>query len=143
MPFALVTVGLILVITGVRDTYAALGSQVKSDFTGQGNFMYWIAALGIVGSVGYIDRLRGFANMFMALIIIAMVLKNGGVFAQFKSALANGPVSPAQNASTNTGTQNTASLGNIANTTYAQNSARDQGYIQDAEYAAQAIAMFA
>jgi len=94
MPFALVTVGLILVITGVKNTYVAFGTQVKADFTGPGNFLYWIAAIGIVGSVGYIDRLRGFANAFMALIIIAMVLKNGGVFNQFKAALASGPVAP-------------------------------------------------
>lgn len=96
MPFALVTIGLIMVITGVRNTYADFGAQVRSDFTGAGNFTYWIASIGAVGALGYVDALRGFANLFMALIIIAMVLKNGGVFDKFKAALASGGTPPAQ-----------------------------------------------
>lgn len=99
MPFALVTIGLIMVITGVRDTYQAFGAQVKADFTGSGNFTYWIASIGAIGALGYIDALRGFANLFMALVIIAMTLKNGGVFDKFKAALASGGTAPAQSSS--------------------------------------------
>lgn len=94
MPFALVTVGLLMVITGVRNTYSDFASQLKSDFTGPANFTYWIVAIGVIGSIGYVDRLRAFANMFMALIILAMVLKNGGIFDKFKAALATGGTPP-------------------------------------------------
>jgi len=94
MPFALVTIGLIMVITGVRNTYGDFASQLRSDFTGPGNFTFWVASIGAIGALGYVETLRPFANMFMALVIIAMVLKNGGVFDKFKSALTSGPVSP-------------------------------------------------
>jgi hypothetical protein len=140
MPFALVTVGLILVITGVKDTYLAMGQLVKGDFVGKGNFLYWIAALGIVGSVGYVERLRGFANAFMALIIIAMVLKNGGVFSQFKAALASGPVSPqAQAAPTQS-----ASVPGSTDASASQASTQTAGGGSGAQYAgyAETAAMF-
>lgn len=105
MPFALVTIGLIMIVSGSRDTYAALGRELVADFTGPGNFTYWLVALGAVGSLGYIPALRGFSRGFMALILISMVLKNGGVFDQFTSALNLGPVRPANdnvNAATTT-----------------------------------------
>ncbi len=91
MQFALVFIGLLMVVTGVRNTHAALAAQLRSDFTGPGNFLYWVAAIGVVGSIGYAQTFRSFANMFLALIIIAMVLANKGFFAQFKSALDTGP----------------------------------------------------
>lgn len=83
-----------MVITGVRNTYPAMAQQLKSDFTGTGNFTYWIASLGAIGAIGYVDKLRPFANMFMVLVIIAIVLKNGGVFSQFKAAIDSGPQAP-------------------------------------------------
>lgn len=94
MPFALVLIGLIMIVTGARDTYAQFGAQVRSDFTGDGNFLYWIAAIGAIGSLGYINKFRGFSQIFMALIIIAMILANGGFFDKLTQALATGPISP-------------------------------------------------
>lgn len=94
MPFVLVIVGILMVVTGAKGTYAQFGSQVASDFTGPGNFTTWVVALGAVGSIGYIDALRAFSRLFMALILIAMVLSNKGFFAKFTDALKTGPVAP-------------------------------------------------
>lgn len=94
MPYALIVVGLILVITGARNTYADFGRTLAGDFTGPNNFTYWLAALGIVGSLGYIDQLRMFSRAFMALILLSMVLKNGGVFNKVQEALRAGPIAP-------------------------------------------------
>lgn len=102
MPFALATIGLLLIVSGARDTYQAFGSQLQKDFTGPGNFTYWIVALGSVGALGYSDTLRPFSRAFMALIIVAIFLSKGGFFQQFQSALASGPVQPVTAAS-NTG----------------------------------------
>jgi hypothetical protein len=93
MPFALVTIGLIMVITGVKNTHAEFGALVKSDFTGPGNFTYWVIALGAVGSVGYIQSLRPLSHAMLALIIIVMLLKNGGFFTKLQDALKQGPES--------------------------------------------------
>lgn len=94
MPFALVIVGLILVVTGARNSYAALGQQLMSDFTGAGNFIYWIVAIGIVGAIGYYSPLKNFSRLFMVLIIIALFLSNQGVFAKFTQSINAGPQQP-------------------------------------------------
>jgi hypothetical protein len=87
-----------MIVSGSRDTYAAFGKQLVSDFTGPGNFTYWLVALGFVGALGYITAFRTFSRAFMALIIIAMVIKNGGIFDKLTAALASGPVRPGDNA---------------------------------------------
>lgn len=99
MPFALVTIGLLMIVTGINNTYSQFGSQLQSDFSGSKSFIVWVIALGAVGALGYIKDLRTFSHYFMALILIAMVLANKGVFQNFTSALASGPKAPTANAS--------------------------------------------
>jgi hypothetical protein len=107
MPYALVTIGLILIITGARDTYSRLGQQLQSDFSGNQNFVFWVVAIGSVGAVGYVQQLRTFATTFMALIIVALLLseqKNGstGFFGKFITDLKAGPDCAAASASPST-----------------------------------------
>lgn len=96
MPFALVFLGLVMVVSGAKNTYKELGAEVIADFTGPGNFTWWIMAIGAVGAVGYYGPARNFSRMFLALIIIAMVLAQqrnggGGFFGQLDAALRSGP----------------------------------------------------
>ena len=108
MPFALIIVGLLLIVTGARDTYKQFGTMLVGDFTGEGNFTYWLAAFGALGALGYNDTLRPFARGFMALILISMVIRNGGFFDQFGKALKEGPTAPSekQGANDNSATGN-------------------------------------
>lgn len=94
MPFALVFLGIIFVVTGVKGTIGALGSQLKQDFTGEGNFLYWFLAIGSVGTLGAIPDFRNFSRLFMTLILVAMVIRNGGVFDKLVQAIKSGPVAP-------------------------------------------------
>lgn len=94
MAFVLVAVGLLMVITGFKGTYQQFGAQVTSDFTGSQPFTYWLAAIGAIGLVGYVDALRTFSRLFMALILMAMILANKGFFAKFTAALKAGPTAP-------------------------------------------------
>jgi len=87
MPFALVTIGLIMIVTGAKGTQNELGEQVLKDFTGENNFLYWIASIGTVGALGYIKPIEPLSRAFMALIIIAMIIRNGGFFDMFTAAL--------------------------------------------------------
>lgn len=96
MPFALVTFGVVMIVAGASGCHLALGAALGRDMVGDSNskgFVYWLAAIGAVGAVGYYSPFRGFAGAFMALIIISMVLKNGGFFQKFSQALASGPAS--------------------------------------------------
>lgn len=95
MPIGLVIIGLLMIVTGVKGTQAEFGAQVIGDFTGPGNFIYWLASLGAVGALGYVPAFRKFSIAFMTLIIVAMLIANKGFFAQLQTALQTGPVSPA------------------------------------------------
>lgn len=97
MPFALVVIGLLMIITGINNTYSQFGSQLQSDFSGSKSFIVWILALGSVGALGYVKDLRQFSHYFMALILISMILSNKGVFQNFQAALASGPKAPNAN----------------------------------------------
>lgn len=123
MPFALVTLGLILIVSGARDTYKALGAQIVGDFTGSGNFTYWIASIGAVGAAGYIKPIQPLSRAFLALILLAMVLSNGGIFQQFTEALSAGPIEPTPDDTTTPTTQQSqpsltslATFGDLATT---------------------------
>lgn len=94
MPFALVFIGLMMIVSGARNTHVQLGEQITKDFTGPGNFTTWIVALGLLGAIGYNEKARPLSHAFMALIIIAMVLANKGFFQKLSEALASGPVAP-------------------------------------------------
>lgn len=80
-----------MIVTGVRNTHEQFGAQLKQDFTGEGNFTYWVISLGGLGALGYIERLRPLTNAFMALIIVVMVLKNRGFFDNLMTAVKAGP----------------------------------------------------
>lgn len=95
MPFVLVSAGILMIVTGALGTYAQFGKQVAGDFTGKGNFLYWLAAIFAVGALGYYSPLQGVSRLFILLIIISMVLSNRGFFAKFQEALNKGPVAPA------------------------------------------------
>lgn len=91
-------IGLILIITGILNTYSQLATQLQSDFTGSKSFIVWIIALGAVGALGYIKDLRSFSHYFMALILIGLVLSNKGFFQNFTAAIKSGPKAPTASA---------------------------------------------
>lgn len=88
MPFALILIGLILIIAAARGTLGRLGELLKEDLTGNSNFLYWIVAIGIVGMIGYAKSAEKFSRAFLALILLAMILRNGkGFFSQLMDSL--------------------------------------------------------
>jgi hypothetical protein len=87
MPFALIIIGLLLVVTGANDTYKQTGSLLVGDLTGPGNFTYWILAFGSLGAIGYNETLRPFSRAFMVLIFVALIVRNGGFFDKFSKAI--------------------------------------------------------
>lgn len=93
MPFALLIAGIILTVSGVRDTQGTLFSLLKGDFTGQNNYTWWAVSVLTIGAVGYVDQLKQLSHYFLALILIVLILakyKNGqNVFDEFISALKN------------------------------------------------------
>lgn len=94
MPFALVLIGILLIVTGAKNTYKEFGAELVDDFTGSGNFTYWVVSIGVVGSLGYIPAFKDFSRLFLVLILAAMLISNRGFFSRFTGALQSGPQTP-------------------------------------------------
>jgi len=81
-----------MVVTGVQNTYAALGAQLQSDGVA---FLKWGVAIGIVGAGGYVSDLQGLSRAFLGLILIAMILSNSksgqGFLGNLLNAINAGP----------------------------------------------------
>ena len=96
MPLALIALGIVAVITAINGTFKDLAVAITTDVTqrdsqGRPQFLMWIAAVLIVGMIGYIPGLERISRWFLALVIIGLVIANGGVFDQLTSALNTGP----------------------------------------------------
>jgi len=141
MPFALTFLGLMLIITGFQDTYKQAGSLVRSDFSGPNNFLFWLVAILIVGSLGYIKGLETFSKTFMALLLIGIVVtqykNNNNIFNVVANLLSGstGAVdaigTPLQGGGSSSYSTSSSSSGNI------------QQYAQYAGYAETAAQLFA
>lgn len=83
MPFAFIIIGLMLLVSGVRNTQTDLYTLVKGDFTGDNNFIFWTLSILAIGAVGYAPRLKPVANAFLVLVIVVLFLSNKGFFANF------------------------------------------------------------
>jgi len=94
MGYPLVLIGLLMVITGGRGTYAQFGKQIASEFQGPNNFAYWLLALGVIGALGYIQTLQTISRYMMALVLLSIFLSHKGFFAQFQAAMKAGPAAP-------------------------------------------------
>lgn len=90
MPFAIIVIGILMIVVAIRNTYADLGKEIVDDFTGPTNFWYWITALFIIGAVGYIEELKKASDLMLALVLISLILSNQGFFAKFVEQLKSG-----------------------------------------------------
>lgn len=88
-----------MVVSGIKGTQTQLGQQLVTDFTGQGNFFYWVLAIVLIGGLGYIDDLRGLSRMLLAVIIVSMLFSNRGFFAQFAQEFQQGSAQAPQSSS--------------------------------------------
>lgn len=107
MPYALIVIGAVALVAGIRNTYKDLWFLVESDF--RGGFLAWVAAIAVIGGLGYIPKLKPLSIALMTLLLIVLVLSNGGVFAQLQQFIASG----AGNTGGNVGTQPVKPLDSI------------------------------
>jgi hypothetical protein len=119
MEFAFIIIGGILIISGAKGTTNQLTTLVKGDLQGKDGYLYWIVAILVIGSLGYISQLRTFSHWFLALVLVVLVLKTGstsnpggGFFQQFTSALSS--ISNPSNNPSSTSTLTTTSLPSIS-----------------------------
>lgn len=115
MPFILVIIGVILLVTAIQGTTTQLGSMLAQDTFGTGGFVYWFVAIIIIGSVGYIKPFKTLSDTGLALVVLVLFLSHGGVFAKFNQQLAQikSTSSNPSNSSSSTPIVNNASIGQL------------------------------
>ena len=92
MPFVLAIVGLVLVIAGARGRSADLLTLVEGDLS-EGNFVYWMLSIAILGALGYIDALRPLSRALLVLVVVVLILAEdkaggaGGFFVKFQESI--------------------------------------------------------
>jgi len=90
MPILVLFVGIMLIAAGINDKLGNLKTLITDDFRPTGNipgFHVWVIAIIAAGSLGYIKPLKPFANAFLVLIFVGLLLSNKGFFEKFTSAL--------------------------------------------------------
>lgn len=96
MPVIAILLGIVLIDLALRGTEHEFAQQLSEDFSG-GNFWAWLAAISIIGAIGYYEPAKRVSNLGIALVVLAMILANekqNGIFAKF-SALFTSPPQPA------------------------------------------------
>jgi hypothetical protein len=104
MIFGLLVLGTLLIASGLKGTEHKLGQQIANDMLGTDGFIGWIAAFGAIGALGYIPKLEQPSRYMLALLLVVIVVRNGGVFQNAMQALqtaaANGPAQSVQTSPT-------------------------------------------
>jgi uncharacterized membrane protein YesL len=94
MPFALILIGLLLVIAATKgkDKTQELVDLFKDDFTGSGNFINWVMAIVFLVLLGNIRAIKPVSDAFLVLIILVMIVANGqkGLFDNFMRQIREG-----------------------------------------------------
>lgn len=90
MPIFFLVIGILLIVSAINNKTGQLTQLVAGDLTGSNgseSFIVWALALVVIGMIGYVKALKPVSNAFLALVLIVMVLRNGGFFDKFTQAL--------------------------------------------------------
>jgi hypothetical protein len=124
MPFVLLAIGAIFLVSGIRGTqsdytvsgqsYPGLFTLIKGDFSGNANFLYWFGAIFLIGCVGYVKQLKAVSDGFIMLVIVSMFVAKsangttGGFFQKALAALNTPSIGSPDNTSASTAANNSA-----------------------------------
>jgi|SRR5216684_4216624 len=85
MPLLFIGTGVIFLLTGIKGDGSELWQLIQGDFSGKNNFVYWLLSILVLGSLGYIEKLKDLSRLFVVLVLIVLLLDNKGFFAQFQA----------------------------------------------------------
>jgi hypothetical protein len=89
MPFALLLIGLLIIVTSIRGTQGDLWNLLYKDVAGTDKtpgFVVWLAAVIAIAWMGYYKPLQTPSRMLLGLVVLSIFLANGGVFKKLSDA---------------------------------------------------------
>jgi hypothetical protein len=85
MPFAILIVGAILVVTAFNNSFGTLATQLEGDIPG---YFKWAAAIAAILGIGYVPGLRTPSRYLLGLVLLVVLLKNyQQIFSGFQTFL--------------------------------------------------------
>jgi hypothetical protein len=84
MPIVLIFIGVVLLVSAIKNTHHDLAVALETDVPG---FAAWFGALALVGGLGYVPGMQQISRWLLALVMVVLVLGNyAKIFAGFKDA---------------------------------------------------------
>lgn len=94
MAWGFIAIGLLLLVAAWKNKQAELWALLKDDFTGEGNFIYWVLAIIILVALGSYRPIRPVTNAFLGLVILIIIIapyrKGRDLFSEFRSQVREG-----------------------------------------------------
>lgn len=76
MPIFLLVVAVIFLVSAVKGSQCELIDLLKSDFSGQNNFILWVLAIVVIVGLGSIKAVKPLSDAFLGLVILVMIVAN-------------------------------------------------------------------
>jgi hypothetical protein len=73
MPFLLILIGAVLIVSAYRNTYGDLATALETDVPG---FATWALAIAAVAALGWVPGMQKISRWLLALVIVVLVLRN-------------------------------------------------------------------
>lgn len=90
MPFLIVLVGLILIVTAIRGTTSDFASDLSQDISS--GFVKWLAAIVVIGALGYVPAFKTPSRYLLGLVALVIFLTSGsGFLAKFVQQIESPP----------------------------------------------------
>lgn len=85
IPFLFLLIGVVFVIAGVRGKAKEVGDILKSDFTGNPNYLTWVLAVAAVGLLLTNRYTEKVGTSFFVLLLLVLFISNRGFFNEFSA----------------------------------------------------------
>lgn len=94
MAWGFLLAGVLLLIASWKKKHEELFTLLKDDFTGEGNFFYWVLAIVVLVALGSYRPIRPVTDAFLALVILVIIIapyrKGRDLFSEFRSQVKEG-----------------------------------------------------
>jgi hypothetical protein len=94
MAWGFILVGALLLVAAWKKKHGELFDLLKDDFTGEGNFVYWVLAIIALIALGTFRPIRPITDGFLGLVVLVIIIapyRNGrDLFSEFRSQVKEG-----------------------------------------------------
>lgn len=94
MAWGFLFIGFVLLTAAWKKKHKELFALLKDDFTGEGNFFYWVLAIIALNALGSFKPIRPVTDAFLALVILVIVIapyrQGRDLFSEFRSQVKQG-----------------------------------------------------